>query len=407
MFTKLNFATQQRPTASHFSRHIKFFSRKRTFNKFRGHRSGFIKRRRFVPTLIRQVMRSNNRYLNRNQVWKRCKKPFWKRKSFKRFRILQNYLQQFFFFTSKTNTACNLHRRLGVRSKLPMYFRSNSIRKWFKTSIYLRFYWQNRYSFFSHTKLKNYLLKFKFKINRLLVFIRTAEFVLARYVSWWSLVPSYLHLSFFQSDFFITHGFILVNFTPQYNPNYIVRDTDCIFFFSPMGSGYGNYNRQRFFFWNSKIFVSSFRNFGTTKNKVGHPAFRRNRFHFLGLRYQRNLKFFFYSFARACKLNKLKQFYVSSTLDFQTTVRLKSDFISIFSSRYINRLLNLSWFFLSHRVFYTFYGGPPFFELSYKFRIVTNLYAIYWVIITFFKKGGFDSDCNMFLFNRALNYSYW
>jgi hypothetical protein len=89
--------------------------------------------------------------------WRRCKKPFWRRKSFKRFKSESYFLQRLFLHSSKVGSYGKPRKKMNKRVLLQSYYRSNSIRKWFKTSIFLRHYWKFRYGYLTHVKMQNFL----------------------------------------------------------------------------------------------------------------------------------------------------------------------------------------------------------------------------------------------------------
>jgi len=93
--------------------------------------------------------------------------------------------------------------------------------------IVLRHYWKFRYGCYSHHKLQLFLLSVKRKANRLFNFFCRFELVLFRYARWWGLIPAFCQDNL--ARYFVTHGYIYVNFVAEINPMYKINTQDCIF----------------------------------------------------------------------------------------------------------------------------------------------------------------------------------
>lgn len=332
--------------------------------------------------------------------WKVCKKPFWKRKSFTRFRQETNFFKNYYLYPNKISSFIRFRSNLTFRTKLFSFFKSNSIRKWFKTSIILRYYWRFRYARYSHRKLRNFLLTFKKKIHRLLIFSMKCELVLFRYILWWSILPSNTFITEQHSYNFVLHGFILVNFTYAYNPHYIVKNGDCVFFLVPSMN-----IKWKFVTWHSKLFISEFRNYGSIKHLVGHRSFLR----------------FFSKKHLKHKKKKLKSFFVTylrtlintrySTISTSSKKKIKK-YNTFFTHSSTNKFFFLNKIRKKHLnviTGYLFSGLHFYYETSYKFRIILNLTGIQSIVSQLSVKRTQVADyrVSFYLANRALNFTYW
>jgi len=185
--------------------------------------------RRAVAFYKRQMwLRRRDKWLRRN------KRPFWKRKSFKRLRAEQNIIGSLFLVSKKYSGSAQMVARKRSSKKIlyRRYYRSNTVKRDFKTRLVLRHYWKFRYECYTHNKLQNFLLSVRKKSRRLLYFFCKFELVLHRYVKWWGIIPSYCDDKL--SKFFVSHGYIYVNFVTQINPVYEVKPGDCVFSVAPM-----------------------------------------------------------------------------------------------------------------------------------------------------------------------------
>jgi hypothetical protein len=200
--------------------------------------------------------------LRRDKWLRQNKRPFWKRKSFKRLRAEQNILSNLFFISKKQFAVSNSLERQWNSKKIlyRRYYRSNTAKREFKTRIILRHYWKFRYGYYTHHKLQLFLLSVKRKTKRLFSFFCSFELVLFRYARWWGLIPVFCSDKL--SKYFVTHGYIYVNFLPEVNPQYRVCSQDCIF------------SVTLFHTLNSRFFIPNYEHaYGKVKHLTGRKEF--------------------------------------------------------------------------------------------------------------------------------------
>jgi len=251
-----------RPNRSFQNRQL--LEARRVFTRRKGWlpREQWLRKKRFLQ-LIASFKR--HLWLLRREKWlRRNKRPFWKRKSFKRIRAEQNIINNFFFVTKKQYAVTNMQVKKWSAKKIlyRRYYRSNSVRRDFKVRIVLRHYWKFRYSSYRHHKLQLFLISVKRKARRLFYFFCKFELVLFRYARWWGLIPHFCQEKL--ARFFVTHGYIYVNFLPELNPLYKICSQDCIFSVAISHV------------LNSRFFISNYNpSYGKVKHLAGRKEFVR------------------------------------------------------------------------------------------------------------------------------------
>jgi len=313
-------------------------------------------------------------WLNRRAKWSRKnKRPFWKRKSFKRLRAEQNILGNLFFVSKKSFGTASLIARKWRSKKIlyRRYYRSNAVRRDFKTRIILRHYWKFRYGYDTHDKLKHFLISVKKRSHRLLRFFHKFELALFRYVRWWGLIPTYCNDRL--ARYFVTHGYIYVNFLQEINPLYQIQPHDCIFsvaltrkltswFMIP------NYNPS----------------YGKVKHLSGRKEFSRP---FRGVAAPINTKFYRgFSFSK----RRHRKNWISSikTNSGQLYLKLRS-------------LMHISSWSSLNSLHYSLL-----LEVSYKIRVLIPLFSYNWFTVAFGATRGYN-DLNTVLTNKFISCSYF
>ena len=313
-------------------------------------------------------------WLAKRRKWmRRNKRPFWKRKSFKRIRAEQNILENMFMVVKNQSTHSSMadKRASSKKTLARRYFRANSVRREFKTRIILRHYWKYRYGYYTHNKLQNFLLSVKKKSHRLLYFFTKFELVLYRYARWWGLIPTFCDDRLARS--LVVHGYMYVNFKPEVNPWYQVKKQDCIFAIAKPRS-FGNLfiTPKYATLYGHVKYHPGRREFKKTKRRVWAPFRMRP---YLSKRWKR----------KTWRSEWLEnQYRNSDTLYLKVRSILK---ISTWAPR------------LATHYFLVL-------EISYKIKMLVSMTGYDWFTIAFGVVRGFF-DNNALLANRFIGMSYW
>jgi len=311
--------------------------------------------------------------LRRDKWLRRNKRPFWRRKSFKRLRAEQNILNNFFFFSKKQSAISNLLERQWNSKKIlyRRYYRSNTAKREFKTRIILRHYWKFRYGYYTHHKLQLFLLSVKRKTKRLFSFFCRFELVLFRYARWWGLIPVFCSDKL--SKYFVTHGYIYVNFLPEVNYMYKICSQDCIF------------SVAMFHTLNSRFFIPNYEHgYGQVKHLSGRKEF---------IRPSRVVTSPFSTQFYRGKTNKKK--HARKTW----TETITSNSIQLYLK--MRALLQISTWAPLNSLHYSLLV-----ETSYCLKVVVQISNHSWFTIAFGALRNY-TDLNVVLTNRFISYSYY
>jgi len=313
-------------------------------------------------------------WLARRAKWKRRnKRPFWKRKSFKRIRAEQ-YIVNNLFFVSKKLFGTALFVTKKWRSKKILYrryYRSNTVRRDFKTRIILRHYWKFRYGYDTHDKLKSFLKSVKKRSQRLLRFFHKFELALFRYVRWWGLIPTYCNDRL--ARYFVTHGYIYVNFLQEVNPMYKVCAHDCIFSVAPAR-----------ILTNWFMILNYTPSYGKVKHLSGRKEFIRP---FKSVCAPVNAKFYR---GFSIKKQQFRKSWISQMHKNRNQLYLKLRSMLSISSWSPIALLHYSLLL----------------EISYKIRVLIPLFSYNWFAVAFGAVRGYN-DINTVLTNKFISCSYF
>jgi len=312
-------------------------------------------------------------WLRRREKWlRRNKRPFWKRKSFKRLRAEQNIISNLFLVAKKYHGSSQMVARKQASKKIlyRRYYRSNTVRRDFKTRLILRHYWKFRYHCYTHDKLQNFLLSVHKKSRRLLYFFCKFELVLHRYVKWWGIIPSYCDDK--TSKFFVSHGYIYVNFITEVNPYYNVNVGDCVFSVAPTQALTEWFIQPRYvtlyghvkYFPGRKEFVKSFKRVSAPLNTSFYRGYRERK-------------------------HIIRENWLNAAWNNPDRLYLK-----------LRSLLQISTWAPLGMLHYSLL-----LETSYKIKIFIQIMAYDWFAIAFGAVRSYN-DLNTILINRFLSFSY-
>lgn len=162
--------------------------------------------------------------------WHKCKRPFWRRKSYKRILNQEYALKNPFLFANYSDVNSYNHKftqKQQTKTLWPTMFKRSSYRRLHKNKILLRYYWRSKYFIWSRNRLRRFILSLRRKKQKILYFLQRYELSLDRYILWWGIIPSF-YSSIAYARALIQNGFILVNFIPIFNIRYQVQKGDCI-----------------------------------------------------------------------------------------------------------------------------------------------------------------------------------
>jgi hypothetical protein len=168
--------------------------------------------------------------LSGQTYWHKCKRPFWRRKSYKRILNQERVLRNPFLFANYSDVNNYQHkftRKDQTKTLWPTMFKRSSYRRLYKNKILLRYYWRAKYFIWSRNRLRRFILSLRRKRQKILYFLQRYELSLDRYILWWGIIPSF-YSSIAYARALIQNGFILVNFIPIFNIRYQVQKGDCI-----------------------------------------------------------------------------------------------------------------------------------------------------------------------------------
>lgn len=243
-----------------FKKNNKFFNSSKSYNGLK-----FPSSIKFSKKFVHRRGVSNGRWLRQYQYgkkprflkgWRTCKKPFWKRKSFKFIKLYNLIFLNLFKAYSIRRLKMRKMRRKKIigfdkrgrkRKKRFIgkrfwheYFRRNKVKFWFRNKIALRFAWMTRYSCWTHKQTAKFVWRIRRRNPALLRFWQEYEFTLDRYILWWQIAPRLTQNNLRFSRQIIINGYVYVNFVRVVSPAYRIQLGDCVFVLKQF---YGGFHR--------------------------------------------------------------------------------------------------------------------------------------------------------------------
>jgi len=292
-----------------------------------------------------------------NLKWRKLKKPFWRRKSYRRvYTYNMLYSNMFKAYTNPSLRILSSKPSVLRGVKWFEYFNRNKVKSWFKKRIILRLVLMHRYGYWTHQRMFYFVKKLRNRTPTLWKFWKEFEFTLERYIIWWQFAPQYL---FYNNVFFsrklILNGYVSVNFLIVVNPLYIIKPGDCIFFLHAL----------------------------TPKNSFVSNSF---------------LCPFKVKFKSRYRFKLLQRSFIKEKKQLFQKTNFK---IYSFVKRYKWYKFLDSWNILYWTPFLYY------FERSYKYRIIINLYDIVWSFLLFSLVGKFSIISNFYITNWFINKRYY